>query len=70
MGLVREHNPLQRHERHHYIEVATGMLLMLFGSWLSVGLEQHLLPHVLQDVVGYFFHGLGAAPIIGILIGE
>ena len=64
------HNPLDAHHHSHRHVRIVGIALMLTGSWISVGLEQHIVPHLIQDGVAYFLHGLGAAPFIGVLLGE
>lgn len=63
------HHKLFPHERK-VRNCLTGLMLILVGSWMSIGLEQHILPHLLQDAVAYFLHGLGSTPIIALLISE
>jgi hypothetical protein len=40
-----------------------GVLFMLLGSYMATT-PQHIVPHALWDMVAYFIHGLGGAPII------
>ena len=49
--------------------VIVGAAFMVVGSSIAL-MDQHLVPHMVQDCFGYFLHGFGSAPLINLLLNE
>lgn len=58
----------ETHKHKVITEISIGCSIAIFGVAVAQ-YHQHVVPHIIQDGVGYTIHGIGVAPIVDRVMG-